>query len=114
MQRFKKILATGALAALMGAGVAVATASPAAAYVRCDGWGRCWHVRPYGYYGYYGPAYYGYPGGYYGDDYYGDDYYGGGPYYGGPAISLGFGFGGGWGGHGHFHGGGGHFGGHHH
>ena len=105
MLRLNKILATGALAALVGAGAVVASMAPASAYVVCNHWGHCWNVHRHYYY----PAYYGY-GPYYGDPYYygaygyPGGYYGG--YYGGPTIGFGFNFGGG---HGGWHGGG-----HHH
>lgn len=105
MLRLKKILATGALAALVGAGTVVASTAPASAYVVCNRWGNCWHVHRHYYY----PAYYGgYYNPYYGDPYYGYPDYG---YYGGPTIGFGFNFGGG---HGHFHDGGFHGGFHHH
>jgi hypothetical protein len=108
MTRLKKILATGAIAALAGAGTVVASTSPASAYVVCNRWGNCWHVHRHYYYpAYYGNPYYNSPyyyGSSYGYDpyYYGPSYYG--PsygYYGGPTIGFGFTFGGG--GHGHWH-----------
>jgi len=107
MTRLRKILATGAIVALAGAGTVVASTAPASARVVCDQWGRCWnthrHYYPayYGTYGYpygypaYDPYYSGYSG-YYGAPYYGPSYYG--PsygYYGGPSIGFGFTFGGG-------------------
>jgi hypothetical protein len=47
----------------------------------CNAWGRCWHTRRYGYYGYYRPRrYYGPGWGYYGPR-----------FYGGPAVTFGFG-----------------------
>ena len=97
MTRLKKILATGAIAALAGAGSVVASTAPASAYVVCNHWGRCWNVHRHYYY----PAYYGYYGSPYYDPYYYNDDYGYpyyGPsygYYGGPSIGFGFTFGGG-------------------
>jgi hypothetical protein len=96
----RKSLLRGALAVLVGVSGLLASAAPAAAYVVCDRWGRCWHAHrhyyprayfygDYGYgYPYYDPYWYG-PGYYYGPPY----YYGYGPYYYGPGVSLGFSFG---------------------
>ena len=104
MTRLKKILATGAIAALAGVGAVVASTAPASAYVVCNRWGNCWHVHRHYY-----PAYYGYPyndpyyyngyNGYYGSPYYYGPSYGYyGPsygYYGGPSVGFAFTFGGG-------------------
>jgi hypothetical protein len=45
MSMSKKFLIQGALAALVGAGAMVAMATPASAYVACNRFGDCWHVR---------------------------------------------------------------------
>jgi hypothetical protein len=107
MTRLNKILATGAIAALAGAGAVVASTAPASAYVVCNRWGNCWHVHRHyypAYYGQYGDPYYDpyyYNGGYgpYYSGYYGPNY----GYYGGPTIGFGFTFGGDHGWHGHHH-----------
>ncbi len=104
MTRLKTILATGAVAALVGAGTVVASTAPASAYTVCNRWGNCWQVHRHYYY----PAYYGA----YGDPYYDPYYYNSYPYpyygpsygyYGGPSIGFGFSFGGGHGFHGGHH-----------
>ncbi|OJU07470.1 MAG: hypothetical protein BGN85_00715 [Alphaproteobacteria bacterium 64-11] len=41
----KKLLVQSAFAALLGAGVIVATATPASAYIACNRHGDCWHVN---------------------------------------------------------------------
>ncbi len=40
-----KLLIQGALVTLLGAGAIVATATPASAYIACNRYGDCWHVR---------------------------------------------------------------------
>ncbi len=40
---FRKALAAGALAALLGGGMVVASTDTASARIVCNQWGHCWH-----------------------------------------------------------------------
>jgi hypothetical protein len=53
----RKALAASALAALIGGGMLAASTTEASARTVCNQWGRCWHERGYGYYGYRGDYY---------------------------------------------------------
>jgi hypothetical protein len=63
MSKFRNLLATGAVAALLGIGAAAVTTTPAEARTVCNRYGDCWHERNS----------YSYPPGI-GIRYYGDDY----------------------------------------
>ena len=89
MLTMKKMLARGALAALVSTAAIATMTTTASAYVVCDRYGDCYNVRPHHHYWPRGSAYYGsqgYDSGYYGSDYYGQQYQ--------PGISFGFNFGG--------------------
>lgn len=45
MSKVRKLLTTGAVAALLGTGALIASAGAADARVVCNRWGDCWHVR---------------------------------------------------------------------
>src|SRR5262249_14476197 len=45
---FRKALAAGALAALIGGGMVVASTDAASARIVCNQWGRCWHQPSFG------------------------------------------------------------------
>ncbi len=45
MRVLRKLLGTGALAALLAAGGTVATTTIASADVACNSYGECWHVN---------------------------------------------------------------------
>jgi hypothetical protein len=50
MSKFRNLLTTGAVAALLGVGAAAVSATPADARVVCNRWGDCWHERGYYHY----------------------------------------------------------------
>ena len=82
MLTLKKLLAHGAIAAMLATAATAAFTAPASAYVVCGRHGNCHNVQPHRRFM---ASYYGDQGGYYGPAYYGPQY--------GPTVAFGVGFG---------------------